>query len=373
MEVENVGLEYLPDFMRTAIKSMPLGDMAAIADTNKTWNDWVKNNLNLISLEYELPYGKSIQEIIDYSWWSSNALLKKACNEGDGRMVKIALKKDACRISKYGYFAAKHGHVEIVDILLAEDADWYVFVKGACRGDQLSMLFHLGVDEKRIRDDYNLRKLMKYAYTTEKSKIRDWLEEHNLYREEFNQSELLSQEDQKNLKLPNHMIAYSKYVLNPRLFWLVNNEPINFNHRYIFLLYILVKFNYPALESYLSVFSALSFHKKTLKYCIRHDKYVDLMLRFYDDKKKAISRIALKHHRFDILEKYPIKFYSGEEIMKYAVKSPRIFNYLSEKLGRLPLTSGLIRALFDKPKMLKYIYEKMGSQPELFIYILKWK
>lgn len=124
------GLEVIsPDFIEIAIKSMPFEEMMALAETNKTWRDWVKNHLDFISDEYGLPYAKSLQELTDYTWLSVNKLLRKGCKDGNMKVVQHALEKDACNLSICGYYAAKHGHREIVNKLRELGADDYELMK----------------------------------------------------------------------------------------------------------------------------------------------------------------------------------------------------------------------------------------------------
>lgn len=60
----------LPYFMEIASKSMSIGDIAALAETNKTWKEWVDSHLDSLADDYSLPRAKSIKQLIDYSWLS---------------------------------------------------------------------------------------------------------------------------------------------------------------------------------------------------------------------------------------------------------------------------------------------------------------
>lgn len=62
------GLEVLsPDFIGIAIKSLPIEDVLNLIDTNKTWRNWAKGNIDYISDEYGYPRAKSLPELIDYT------------------------------------------------------------------------------------------------------------------------------------------------------------------------------------------------------------------------------------------------------------------------------------------------------------------
>jgi hypothetical protein len=117
------GLEIIsPDFIEIAIKSMTLGDVAASAATNKTWRDWTDSHLDYIADEYSLPRAKSVKQLVDYSWLSANKLLKKGCKNGNMKVFQNVLTNGACRITDMGYYAAKHGHLEIVARSFSFDA-----------------------------------------------------------------------------------------------------------------------------------------------------------------------------------------------------------------------------------------------------------
>lgn len=60
--------DIVPDFLGIAIDKIPLDDLISLSETNKTWNTWMRNNLNNVAGKYNLPYAKSIDELVSYTW-----------------------------------------------------------------------------------------------------------------------------------------------------------------------------------------------------------------------------------------------------------------------------------------------------------------
>lgn len=370
----------LPYFMEIASKSMSIGDIAALAETNKTWSDWVESHLDSLADEYTLPYAKSIKQLVDYSWLSQNKLLKIACKKGNMEAVKSCLEKDACQITKAGYYAAKHGHIEVVQLLRELGADDAELIRGAIRGDQLDVLKTFDTS-----DIHRSKELYKYAHTTKTTRVRDWLLEngYNISFPILVLNPLLNQEEQKIIKLPDYMIYYGLFVVNDKLkkaypgdYDVNGAESYKIKNSYKILLYIFAKFNFPGISQYLEKMKYESFSVRTLKYCFSHNKHVDLMLRTYGYMKETIFDIALRCERFHITDVLVSDsqilrnfFHSSNDVMKYAIKSHRIFAYMESRpeIGRLPILNGLTQAIErDRPKMFRFLFEKLGNSPEVF-------
>lgn len=382
------GLEAIaPDFIGIAIKSISLGDVAALADTNRTWRDWVDSHLNFIADEYTLPRAKSIKRLIDYSWLSANKLLKQGCKDGNMRVVQNALKKGACRITDMGYYAAKHGHLEIVDLLRDLGADDYTLTRGAVRGDQLEVLKTFDITNV-LSDKY----LFSLSHTTETSRVRDWFLE-NGRSEHFQKVDailLLDMNEQSIIQLPERILYYALSIARNKLYRkLPYDEDVpgteifpKISNSYKILLYVFVKFDYLKIEEYLLNKKDESFSIKTLRYCFSHNKYVDLMMSIYGERhKNAVFATALRYERFDIVDKLYTGsnitrevFHSTLDLMSFAIRSPRIFAYMesSEWCGRLPIFKGLVQVLLrDRQKMFRFIMEKLGNSPEVLLAAMK--
>lgn len=370
----------LPDFIAIALKSIPFEEMVALSETNKIWSDWVGNHLNIIANEYGLPYGKSLRELIDYTWLSANKLLKKACKEGDMRIVKAALKKKACRISQSGYYAAKHGHLEIVNLLRELGANDYELMRGAVRGDQLEILKTFDV-----KNEEDLQSLINFSLTTETSKVRDWFRDNEYSPpRKVTVDFFLNSEEQINFYIPEYILYYAQLIAAPKVKKHLRPKDIIYsnggNFRYQVLLYVFARFDYEHIGSFLRSNSALCFNMRTLRYCFRHDKYVNLLLEYYWTLKEDIHDTALRYCRFNIVEWYAREdptdrrerlFKNAKEVMQIAIRDHRIFAYLEklfEKRGKMPIMTGLRFALEkDRPKMFRYLYDRVGNTTEVFV------
>lgn len=171
------GLEVLsPDFIEIVMKSIPIEDVLNLIDTNKTWRNWAKDHINYISDEYSYPRAKSIEELIDYTWRSANKLLRKGCKDGNMKVVARSIKEKACKLSIGGYYAAKHGHLEIMNLLRELGADDFKLMCGAVRGDQLEILKTF--DLKDVKTKQHLVDLSMTDYRDIESKgmvPREWI------------------------------------------------------------------------------------------------------------------------------------------------------------------------------------------------------
>lgn len=82
--------------------------------------------------------------------------------------------------------------------------------------------------------------------------------------------------------------------------------------------------------------------------------------------------MALRYERFDILKDSKIEFQNSKELMSYAVKSPKIFDFLEKQYKRLPISFGLIGALNrDRVRMFQGLYERIG--PEVMLLLIQEK
>lgn len=41
--------DIVPDFLGIAIDKIPFDDLISLSETNKTWNTWMRNNLNNVA------------------------------------------------------------------------------------------------------------------------------------------------------------------------------------------------------------------------------------------------------------------------------------------------------------------------------------
>lgn len=294
--------------------------------------------------------------------------------------MKVCLEKDAGQITKAGYSAAKHGHLDIVSLLRELGADDKELIRGAIRGDQLDVLKTFD-----MRDMHRSQELYIYAHTTKTTRVRDWLLESGYIISTFPDSayRLLNEEEEKIVKLPDYMINYGVFVVNDKLnkvypgdYSVNKTEPYKIKNSYKILLYIFMKFNFPGISQYLEKMSYESFSVRTLKYCFSHNKHVNLILRTYGYMKETIFDIALRCERFHITDVLVSDgqtlrnfFHSSNDVMRYAIKSHRIFAYMESRpeIGRLPILNGLAQAIErDRPKMFRFLFEKLGNSPEVF-------
>lgn len=73
--------------------------------TNKSWHNYINNNLRLLSINLELPLQNTFGEIYISSFWSANELLHYSITSDDSRMKEIAYKRHSVKPEQiwYGY------------------------------------------------------------------------------------------------------------------------------------------------------------------------------------------------------------------------------------------------------------------------------
>lgn len=280
-------------------------------------------------------------------------------------MVLISLRRDACRINKAGYYAAKHGYLEIVNLLRDRGANNYELMRGAARGDQLEILKTFDVMNEPL-----LEIIVASSYTTKTSRVRDWLKLNG----EIPPSEYTSKVLSDKREFPIYMVYYAYWVAHDKL-QKYDNEVTKIKSEAL-MLYLFVRFDIPGIEEYLEENWEESYSQRTIHYCMKHGKYVDLLLRYYEYRIQDIFSAALRYGRFDITDrllqkyswlKYEI-FSDNEEIMKYAIRDTRIYMYLEKLLGKkLPNEHGLLQALTkDRPKMFRFLFESVNHDLKVF-------
>jgi hypothetical protein len=266
--------------------------------------------------------------------------------------------------------------------------------------------------------------LFVFAYTSPTSRIRDWLSTRGYIAAKPNIGSLLTHDEQTFVEIPDYLLYYAIHVadskirkhnekefvktlktqvfnpsqfnpsqfnpsqFNPSQFNPSQFNPSQFNpYRYQILLYVFMKTDYPYLEKFIEYSRHNNFNSKVFRYSFQHRKYENLILETYKSStyRDAISKIALRYGRFDILGNFPIVFIDAAHLMMYAasgnfpivftdaahlmiyaVKSPKIFDFLEKNYKRLPIAFGLLEALKrDRIKMFQFLYEKTG--PEIMV------
>lgn len=195
----------------------------------------------------------------------------------------------------------------------------------------------------------------------------------------------MNQYEKSFVQLPQYILYYAHFIARLKIYKTKRqNISIATNsgqERYHVLFYVFARFDYSEIEGFLRTNAMLCFNERTLRYCFSHNKYVNLIVGIYDTLKKDILSVALRYRRFDVVDwvmagdpsdKGEVYFKNAKEIMEFAVRDYRIFTYLEKKFqsrGGIPILSGLPIALErDRPKMFRYLFNRVGNVSEAFIF-----
>lgn len=137
-------------------------------------------------------------------------------------------------------------------------------------------------------DDMNTyRNLFLLAYTTQTSRIRDWLNQNGYIAYKPDILYLLAKQEQEFVQIPDYLLFYAMYVAEEKIKKYNSNVwtyIVEKSQRYQILLYIFVKTDYPFLEKFMDYSRNESFNEKVVRYCFKHRRYEDLILKMYVTK-----------------------------------------------------------------------------------------